>query len=214
MRFVVEAFAWIGNPEHWGGPDGIVSRVAQHLGYSALALFIAAVVAIPFGLYIGHTGRFRVIAVALLAGARALPSLGLLTFLAIVLGFGLSGVIVPATVALVVGTLMWLSGRDWRYSVPVLATLAAWLPWIPHSGRPIFFFYAIMMVPFTVICLALALGRVLGPADHPKRRRRAILVGLLAGLIVLNFAFIYPVLTDELMTRPAWLLRMWLPTWI
>lgn len=119
-----------------------------------------------------------------------------------------------AAVALVSGALLWLSGRDWRYSVPVVATLAAWLPWIPHSDRPIFFFYAIMMVPFTVICLALILGRVLGPADHPKRRRRAVLAGLLAGLIVLNFAFIYPVLTDELMTRPAWLLRMWLPSWI
>lgn len=102
MRFAIEAFAWIGNPQHWEGPDGIASRVMQHLGYSALALTIAALVAIPFGLYIGHTGRFRVVAVALLAGARALPSLGVLTFLAIVLGFGLSGVIVPATIALVV----------------------------------------------------------------------------------------------------------------
>ncbi|MDO4784868.1 MAG: phospholipid carrier-dependent glycosyltransferase [Propionibacteriaceae bacterium] len=119
-----------------------------------------------------------------------------------------------AAVALLIGAVLWLSGRDWRYSVPVLATLAVWLPWTPHSDRPIFFFYAVVMVPFTVTGLALVLGRVLGPADHPERRRRSILVGTLVGLVVLNFAFIYPVLTDELMTRTAWLLRMWLPSWI
>ncbi|MDO4785073.1 MAG: ABC transporter permease subunit [Propionibacteriaceae bacterium] len=102
MRFVMDAFAWIGNPAHWSGADGILTRIVQHLGYSALALVIAGLIAIPVGLYIGHTGRFRVLAVALLAGARALPSLGLLTLLAVFLGFGLSGIIVPATIALVV----------------------------------------------------------------------------------------------------------------
>lgn len=41
-----------------------------------------------------------------------------------------------------------------------------------------------------------------------------MIVGSVLGLVILNFAFIYPVLTGELMTRTAWMMRMWLGTWI
>lgn len=33
-------------------------------------------------------------------------------------------------------------------------------------------------------------------------------------IIIANFMFIYPILTDELMTRRQWLLRMWFRSWI
>jgi len=119
-----------------------------------------------------------------------------------------------AAAALVAGLWWWLSGKDWRFSVPVLATLSVWLPWFQYTGRPLFFFYAIMIIPFTVTGLAMAFGTILGPADAPDRARRAVIVGSSIALIVFNFAFIYPVLTDELLTRPQWLARMWFGTWI
>lgn len=119
-----------------------------------------------------------------------------------------------AAIALFVGLFYWVSGRDWRFSVPVLGTLAVWLPWFLNADRPIFFFYAVVFVPFTVTGLAMVMGRILGPATGPHRRRGAIIVGTAIGLVIINFAFIYPVLTDELLTRPQWLLRMWLPSWI
>jgi len=34
----------------------ILLRVLEHLGYSGLALGIAALIAVPLGLWIGHTG--------------------------------------------------------------------------------------------------------------------------------------------------------------
>ena len=50
------------------------------------AVSIAAVIAIPLGWLIGHTGRGREIAVALSGAARALPSLGLVVLLVLLLG--------------------------------------------------------------------------------------------------------------------------------
>ncbi|WP_296136667.1 dolichyl-phosphate-mannose--protein mannosyltransferase [uncultured Tessaracoccus sp.] len=117
-------------------------------------------------------------------------------------------------IALVIGLWLWLARRDWRFSVPILALASTWLPWFRYADRPLFFFYAIMIIPFTVTVLAMVLVRALGPADHPRRRARAIAVGIVVGLIVWNFAFIHPVLTHQLLTRPEWMLRMWLGTWI
>ncbi|PIF03061.1 MAG: dolichyl-phosphate-mannose--protein mannosyltransferase [Propionibacterium sp.] len=119
-----------------------------------------------------------------------------------------------AAVALIVGLFYWVSGKDWRFSVPVLGTAAAWLPWFMYAERPIFFFYSIVFLPFTVSGLAMVFGKILGPANEPKRRSGAIAVGVLMVLVIINFAFIYPILTDQLMPRPHWLYRMWFRTWI
>jgi dolichyl-phosphate-mannose--protein O-mannosyl transferase len=79
----------------------------------------------------------------------------------------------------------------------------------------LFFFYAITFVPFLAIGLAMALGVVMGPARPDRRRQRGtIIAGSLLGLIILNFAFIYPILTDQLLLRSHWLWRMWFGGWI
>jgi osmoprotectant transport system permease protein len=83
--------AWLADGAHWHGDDGILRRLVEHMEYSLVALLIAALIAIPLGLYIGHTGRGRFVAVSAVGAARAIPSLGLL-FLAILwLGPKLSG---------------------------------------------------------------------------------------------------------------------------
>lgn len=102
MNQLMDAIAWLGDPAHWSGRDGITTRLIEHLGYSALALVVAALIAIPLGGFIGHTGRLRGIAVVVSGGLRALPSLGLLTWLALTMGLGLSWSIVPSTIALAV----------------------------------------------------------------------------------------------------------------
>lgn len=96
------AVQWILTAEHWTGPGGIAARIGEHLIYTLAAVVLAAVVAIPLGLYIGHTGRGRTVVVSIAGAARALPSLGLLTFLAVAMGLGLSGAIVPSTIVLAI----------------------------------------------------------------------------------------------------------------
>lgn len=119
-----------------------------------------------------------------------------------------------AAAAMVIGVIRWLVGREVRFAIPVIAALVPWLAWFPNADRPLFFFYAIMMIPFTATVLAMVLGLILGPDDHPHRARRAIIVGAVVVIIVLNFWFIYPILTDELLTRTEWSRRMWFRSWI
>ncbi|HVK43956.1 MAG TPA: phospholipid carrier-dependent glycosyltransferase [Micropruina sp.] len=119
-----------------------------------------------------------------------------------------------AAIALVVCVVWWIGGRDWRFGVPVLGAVATYLPWFNYTDRPLFFFYAITIIPFTVIGLAMVLGLILGPANSPGRRRGAIIVGVAVALVALNFAWIYPALTDELLPYSQWLARMWLRSWI
>ncbi|MGO4591414.1 ABC transporter permease [Paenarthrobacter sp. 2TAF44] len=95
-----DTIGWLTNPIHWTGSGGIPTRLAEHLQYSGLVLLIAAAIAVPVGLYIGHTGRGRVIAVALAGALRALPTLGLLVLFALLAGSGL----MPPVWALVILT--------------------------------------------------------------------------------------------------------------
>ena len=94
MNFFVEAFAWLADPIHWTGADGIPTRLGQHLWYSALSVVIASVIAVPVGYLIGHTGRGRSIAVSISGGARALPSFGVITLIALSVGIGLTAPII------------------------------------------------------------------------------------------------------------------------
>ena len=94
MNVVNEVIAWLTDPAHWSGPDGIPVRTLQHLWYSVLATVIAAAIALPIGVYIGHTGRGAVFAVNLTNLGRAIPSLGIIILMFTVFGFGIAPVLI------------------------------------------------------------------------------------------------------------------------
>jgi osmoprotectant transport system permease protein len=96
---------WLANPAHWQGSDGIWVRLVEHLGYAAITLVLAAAIGIPLGLWIGHTGKGRLVVVNLANGVRSVPTLGLLFVAVLVLGPVLGGDIAflaPAIFVLVV----------------------------------------------------------------------------------------------------------------
>ncbi|HSO55269.1 MAG TPA: ABC transporter permease subunit, partial [Actinomycetes bacterium] len=97
MGVVNDVIAWLTDPAQWSGPDGIPVRTLQHLWYSLLATAIAAAVALPIGIFIGHTGKGALFAVNLTNLGRAIPSLGIIILMFTLVGFGL----VPVLVALV-----------------------------------------------------------------------------------------------------------------
>jgi osmoprotectant transport system permease protein len=74
-----ETITWLTTSSHWSGPDGIPARLLEHIWYSALGVGIAALIALPAGLLIGHTGRGSLFASSLSNLWRALPTLGLVT---------------------------------------------------------------------------------------------------------------------------------------
>ncbi|MFF0909859.1 ABC transporter permease [Microbacterium enclense] len=85
MNLFGDAIAWILSGDT-GRMDSIAVATAQHLAYTAVAVVIAALVAIPVGWFIGHTGKGREVAVAVSGAARAIPSFGLLILLTLLLG--------------------------------------------------------------------------------------------------------------------------------
>jgi osmoprotectant transport system permease protein len=101
VNLLEQVAAWFADPAHWSGTDGVPARLGEHVYYSALTLAIAAAVAVPLGMYVGHTGRGRIAVVSTTSALRALPTLGLLTLFVLLLGIGL----MPPIYALVILTI-------------------------------------------------------------------------------------------------------------
>jgi osmoprotectant transport system permease protein len=91
-------FGWLFDPANWSGPTGIPQRLVEHLGYTALTLLIALVIAVPLGAWIGHTNKGGFLVVGLANGLRALPTLGLLVLLVGAMGIGLLGPLIALVV--------------------------------------------------------------------------------------------------------------------
>jgi len=120
-------------------------------------------------------------------------------------------------VALIAAVVLWLGARDWRHGVAVVGTVASWLPWLLYDDRPIFSFYTIITLPFLVLATTLVIGRLIAaPAGRPTPRRTVgvIVSGAFFVLVVLAFAWFWPVYTNDLLTRGEWLDRIWFDRWI
>jgi dolichyl-phosphate-mannose--protein O-mannosyl transferase len=119
-------------------------------------------------------------------------------------------------VALLYAVAMWLGARDWRFGVAVVGVASTWLPWFGYDDRPIFSYYAIVMLPFVVLALALAIGKLIGSerAPSPRRTLGVVISGAYLVLVVLNFAWFWPIYTDALLTHASWLDRIWFQRWI
>ena len=98
MNLLAQGIAWIFDPANHVGPDSIGVRLWEHVWITLLAVGIAVVIAVPIGLLIGHTGKGRSIAVGVSGGIRALPTLGLLTLLALWIGLGVQAPLIALVV--------------------------------------------------------------------------------------------------------------------
>ena len=96
MTFLGQALSYIFTAANWTGRAGLAARIAEHLQYTVIAVAVAALIAVPVGLIIGHTGRGTFIVVTGVNALRALPTLGVLLLGVLLWGLGL----VPPTVAL------------------------------------------------------------------------------------------------------------------
>ncbi|HEY6747474.1 MAG TPA: phospholipid carrier-dependent glycosyltransferase [Mycobacteriales bacterium] len=106
--------------------------------------------------------------------------------------------------------------RDWRGWTVLVAFLAGWVTWFSVPGRTMFLFYMTPLVPFLVIGVTLILGAVLGSARAGDQRRLLGLVGVCGyvALVVINSAWLWPILSGQLITYQEWRQRIWFPSWI
>lgn len=88
-NIVAQAVTWLNDPLNWSGPKGIGALTAEHLAMSACAVALAAVVALPIGVWLGHRRRGGAVTVVVANTSRALPTLALLLiFASTAIGFG------------------------------------------------------------------------------------------------------------------------------
>lgn len=84
-----DALVWLNDPLNWQGPNGVIQLAHEHLVMAVEALALAAVIALPLGVVLGHLRRGGTLTVAVVNTTRALPTLALLTlFASSAIGFG------------------------------------------------------------------------------------------------------------------------------
>ena len=81
MMFLADVLAWFGDPSNWRGTAGVPYLLVQHLGLTAASMGFASAIAVPLGLWLGHTGRGGVLAVQVSNIGRAVPTLAVLVIL-------------------------------------------------------------------------------------------------------------------------------------
>ncbi|MGH3545266.1 MAG: dolichyl-phosphate-mannose--protein mannosyltransferase, partial [Mycobacteriales bacterium] len=106
--------------------------------------------------------------------------------------------------------------RDWRALAIALCAAGAIVPWMFYPDRTMYFFYALPALPFFVLAVTLALGLILGrrSASAPRRLTGALIVGVYVVLVIVAFAYFYPVYTGDVISYDDWRSRMWLESWI
>jgi len=217
---------WLSDPAHWSGSDGVLTRLLEHLGYSLAALAISALIGIPLGLYVGHTGRGRFAVVNAAGAARAIPTLGLLYLVWLWLGTKLSGdssFLIPSLAVLVVlaippvlsGAYAGVEGvdpaaRDAAKGMgmrgPEVLTkveLPCALPLIFSGLRSA----ALQIIATATIAATIGLGGLgrflidgLSVRDFPQMASGAVLVAVLALLVDLVFAMVQRVVVSPGLT--------------
>ena len=78
MNPVEAALRWLADAESWTGPAGVPARLLEHLALTGTSLALAMALAVPLGIWIGHTGRFASLSVNTANVWRAIPSLALI----------------------------------------------------------------------------------------------------------------------------------------
>jgi osmoprotectant transport system permease protein len=109
-------FSYLLDPSTWGGEGGTLQLLLQHLAYTVAAVAIGAVIAIPLGIWIGHTRRGSFLVIGLSNAARAVPSIGLLVLVVLLLGTGFSKTVLVLAVlalpAILTATAAGIAGAD------------------------------------------------------------------------------------------------------
>ncbi|HEX4817038.1 MAG TPA: phospholipid carrier-dependent glycosyltransferase [Nonomuraea sp.] len=136
-----------------------------------------------------------------------------------VLGVGTPALWYGALPALLALIAWYVATRDWRAGATLLAFAAGWLPWFYYAvadDRTMYLFYMIPVVPFMVLAIVLVAGLILGSRHAPPARRAAgaAAVGAFALIVLINFWWLYPVLTAEPLTQAEWWARMLMRSWV
>jgi osmoprotectant transport system permease protein len=95
--FFTEVGQWFSDPLNWSGPTSVPVRLLEHLRLSGIPMLIASLVALPLGLFVGHTRRLELLVVSISNIGRAIPSFAVLVIFVMVMGLGDGPIIISLT---------------------------------------------------------------------------------------------------------------------
>lgn len=104
MNIIAATARWFSDPADWTGGSGIPTRLLEHVAISVVTLGIAVLIALPVGLWIGHTERGNRFAIGLANLGRAVPTLAVMGIVApftTVIDPGLGFIVYPVVIAMV-----------------------------------------------------------------------------------------------------------------
>lgn len=90
MELMNVTWAWLSDPTEWSGAGSIPQRLVEHMAVTLIVVGIAAAIAIPIGVLIGHYRVGGNLVSAIVGAGRAIPTLGLLTLLGLWIGIGVT----------------------------------------------------------------------------------------------------------------------------
>jgi osmoprotectant transport system permease protein len=101
MSFLADVVRWFGDPANWQGSNGVPARTLEHLSLSVWPVLLAAAIALPTGVLLGHYRRGAFFAISVANIGRAIPSFAVLVVgIPIAFRFGLGTDYWPAFAAL------------------------------------------------------------------------------------------------------------------
>jgi osmoprotectant transport system permease protein len=86
MFDVPDFIGWLTDSSNWESRYGIPNLLSEHLSITLNAIALAAVFALPIGIAIGHFQKGATLVVLLGSASRAIPTMGLLFALVMLLG--------------------------------------------------------------------------------------------------------------------------------
>ncbi|MET8159827.1 ABC transporter permease [Sphaerisporangium sp. NPDC005289] len=218
MNWLIDFF---GDPANWSGPGGIPARLLEHVEFSVVALLLSMLIAIPLGLLIGHTGRGAVLVVIAANAARALPTLGLVVLIVLLVGVGTTWPVLLPLVALaippiLVNTYEGIRGveddlRDAAYGMGLRGGQVLMKVLVPVAMPLILLglrVAAIQVVATATVAAYVGLGGLgryiidgLATKDFPSTIGGAVLVAALALVVQLCFALLQRVVVSPGVSR-------------
>lgn len=99
MSIFERALLYLNDPVNWTRTNGILDLLGEHLTIAGLSLLFGMLIALPIGIWLGHTGRGGGFAVGLSNASRAVPTLAILTILAVTpIGFTIWAPVIALTI--------------------------------------------------------------------------------------------------------------------
>ncbi|MGW9114564.1 dolichyl-phosphate-mannose--protein mannosyltransferase [Microbacterium sp. NPDC055683] len=131
--------------------------------------------------------------------------------------------------------LVWLliRTRRARYGLPLAGLAVTYAPWLLYPERTVFQFYTVVMLPFVVLALAMALQHLARARDpqlladptpvevafaerHAARTQRAwrIAIAVFLAVALASAAFYLPLAVGIMEPYPLWQLHNWMASWV